>query len=64
MSATQPTTIPTTKTDHSHRCFECGAKIFCSRPGCEETEGECRKCHDPFDSPGQYYFNGRWELMF
>jgi hypothetical protein len=36
-------------------CFQCGDKLM------REDSAECRKCHDPIDSVGQYYFNGRWE---
>jgi hypothetical protein len=38
-------------------CYGCGKSLPFDKT-------ECRACHDPFDSPGQYYFNGRWELMF
>jgi hypothetical protein len=38
-------------------CFQCGVKLD------REDSSECRKCHDPIDSPGRYYFNGRWELI-
>jgi hypothetical protein len=36
-------------------CFQCGEKLL------RDDSAECRKCHDPIDSVGQYYFNGRWE---
>jgi hypothetical protein len=38
-------------------CFQCGDKLL------REDSSECRKCHDPVDSVGQYYFNRRWEPM-
>ncbi len=36
-------------------CFQCGVKLL------RDDSAECRKCHDPIDSVGQYYCNGRWE---
>jgi hypothetical protein len=32
---------------HCHYCVECNGNIPCFEPeGCEETEGECRTCHE------------------
>lgn len=37
-------------------CFDCGKPL-------SDGKTECRSCHDPIDRVGQYYFNGRWELI-
>jgi hypothetical protein len=36
-------------------CFQCGVKLM------RDDSAECRKCHDPIDRVGQYFWNGRWE---
>ena len=48
---------------HAPRCVECGDSISCNKPNCEETEGECRKCHDGVFLDGRYFWRGNWELM-
>jgi hypothetical protein len=30
----------------AHHCFQSGDSISCSKPDCEEAEGECRKGHE------------------
>jgi hypothetical protein len=36
-------------------CYGCGEELM------SEESNECRKCHDPIDRVGQYFWNGRWE---
>lgn len=57
------TAITNKKHERHHPCVECGDSISCSKPGCTESEGECRACREGTQPRDAMWMHKREVLM-